>query len=153
VTIPQPFAVGRFEVTWDEWDACVRGDACDNGPVEKRGEAENWGEGRRLAISASWNDAQAFVNWLNTKVAGSPYRLLSEAECEYAALAGTTGDFSFDGKITPKKANYDDNYSHFGSPTGEYRRRTVPVSAAGFPVNPWGLYHVHGNVWEWVQDC
>jgi len=101
-------------------------------------------------VNVSWFGAKAYAKWLSEKT-GKAYGLLSEAEWEYAARAGTTGPFSFEGPITPDKANYDGNYSYAGSPKGEYRERTVPVDS--FQPNPWGLYQVHGNVWEWVEDC
>ena len=81
---------------------------------------------------------------------GQPYRLPSEAEWEYACRAGTTTPFSFGTTITPAQANYDGNYTYAGGPKGEYRRQTVP--AGTLPANPWGLYEMHGNVWEWVED-
>jgi len=150
VAIPQPFAVGKFEVTWDEWEACVAAGDCDGEGVGQAGGDNDWGKGNRPVIEVSWDDAQAYAKWLSEKT-GKSYRLLSEAEWEYAARAGTTGPFSFEGPITPDKANYDGNYSYAGSPKGEYRERTVPVDS--FQPNPWGLYQVHGNVWEWVEDC
>ena len=150
VRIPEPFAVGRFEVTWDEWEACVAAGGCDGKGIEEAGGDHGWGKGNRPVINVSWYDAQAYAKWLSERT-GKTYRLLSEAEWEYAARAGTTGPFSFDGPITTDKANYDGNYSYAGSPKGEYREKTVPVDS--FQPNPWGLYQVHGNVWEWVEDC
>jgi formylglycine-generating enzyme required for sulfatase activity len=90
--------------------------------------------------------------WVSRKT-GKSYRLLSEAEREYVTRAGTTTPFWWGSSITPKQANYDgsaDPYKGGGS-TGEYRQRTVPVD--NFQPNPWGLYQVHGNVWEWTEDC
>jgi len=150
VAIPQPFAVGKFEVTWDEWEACVAAGGCDGEGVEDAGGDNGWGKGNRPVINVSWDDATAYAKWLSEKT-GKRYRLLSEAEWEYAARAGTTGPFSFEGPITTDKANYDGDDSYAGSPKGEDRGRTVPVDS--FQPNPWGLYQVHGNVWEWVEDC
>ena len=145
VTIAQPFAVGRFEVTFAEWDACVAAGACKHKPET------DWGRGNQPVMRVSWNDVSTeYLPWLS-KNTGKTYRLLTEAEWEYSARAKTTGPFSFDGKITTDKANHDGNYSYDGSPKGEYRAKTVPVKT--FDPNPWGLYQVHGNVWEWVQDC
>jgi formylglycine-generating enzyme required for sulfatase activity len=86
VTISRPFAVGRYEITFDEWDACVTDRACRHQP----GDA-GWGRGRRPVINVSWEDAAEYIAWLSTKT-GARYRLLSEAEWEYAARAGTTTD-------------------------------------------------------------
>jgi formylglycine-generating enzyme required for sulfatase activity len=152
VTIPQPFAVGRYAVTFEEWDA-AQGDADwqrVTGLEPRTPDDEGWGRGKRPVINVSWNDSRAYAKWLSEET-GKTYRLLSEAEWEYAARAGTTGPFSFDGPITTDKANYDGDYSYAGSPKGEDRGRTVPVDS--FQPNPWGLYQVHGNVWEWVEDC
>jgi formylglycine-generating enzyme required for sulfatase activity len=101
-------------------------------------------------INVSWNDASAYAEWLSAKT-GMPYRLLSEAEREYVTRAGTRSPFWWGGSISPEQANYDGNYAYGNGPKGEYRQRTLPVGA--FDPNPWGLYQVHGNVWEWTQDC
>ena len=95
---------------------------------------------------------KAYAAWLSTKT-GKSYRLLSETEREYVARAGTTTPFWWGSSITPKQANYygsADPYEGGGS-KGEYRQRTVAVDS--FEPNPWGLYNVHGNVWEWTEDC
>jgi formylglycine-generating enzyme required for sulfatase activity len=148
VTIARPFAVGRHEVTFDEWDACVAAGGCGGYRPEDAG----WGRGRRPVINVSWHDAQTYVRWLSAKTR-EPYRLPSEAEWEYAARGGTTTPFWTGATISTARANYDGNYTYGAGQKGEYRRRTVPVDTAGFPANPFGLYHVHGNVWEWVEDC
>jgi formylglycine-generating enzyme required for sulfatase activity len=82
---------------------------------------------------------------------GKTYRLLTEAEWEYASRAGATTPFWWGASISPNQANYDGHYTYGGGPKGEYRRKTMPVDS--FAPNSWGLYNVHGNVWEWVQDC
>jgi len=164
VTIPQPFAVGQFAVTRAQFEAFVSatGHRTDGGAYVWSGSewkldaSKSWRDpgftqtNDHPVVCVSWDDAQAYVKWLSAKT-GKSYRLLSEAEWEYAARAGTTGPFSFEGPITPDKANYDGNYTYAGSPKGEYRQRTVPVDS--FQPNPWGLYQVHGNVREWVEDC
>jgi formylglycine-generating enzyme required for sulfatase activity len=137
VTIAKPFAVGKYEVTWAEWEACVAEAFCDDGPVTKAGGDKGWGKGLRPVIEVSWDDAQKYAAWLNSKVAGKPYRLLSEAEWEYAARAGTTTPFHWGTAFDKSKAN-DSN-------------KTVPVGQ--FDPNSFGLYDMHGNVLEWVQDC
>jgi formylglycine-generating enzyme required for sulfatase activity len=100
----------------------------------------------------SWNDVQIFLQRANDLVSGIQVRLPSEAEWEYACRAGTHSAFSFGGDVSPDHANYDGNYEYAGGGSkGEYRQKTVPVKF--FPANPWGLYQMHGNVWEWCQDC
>jgi formylglycine-generating enzyme required for sulfatase activity len=84
VTFQQPFAAGKFEVTFTQWDACVADGGCTHKPGD-----EGWGRGQRPVINVSWDDAQAYVAWLS-QVTGKSYRLLSEAEYEYATRAGTT---------------------------------------------------------------
>ncbi len=100
-------------------------------------------------VGVSWFDAQLYVRWLSEQT-GQHYRLPSEAEWEYACRAGTRTAFSFGDTISTELANYDGNYSYNGSPRGEYRQGTTP--AGRFAPNPWGLFDMHGNVWEWVQD-
>jgi formylglycine-generating enzyme required for sulfatase activity len=101
-------------------------------------------------VCVSWNDAQAYIQWIN-RISGKSYRLLSEAEREYAARGGTQTAFWWGDSITTSQANYSGNGSYNGSPKGQYRQATVPVN--GFNANPYGLYNMHGNVWEWTQDC
>ena len=101
-------------------------------------------------VCVNWDDAKAYASWL-AEIAGRPYRLLTEAEWEYAARAGTTEPFWWGSSITPAQANYNGNYVYKGGGSkGEYRKGTVPVG--DFEPNPWGLYNVHGNVWEWCED-
>ena len=146
VTIPRPFAVGAYEVTFAEWDACVDSGGCGG----YRPDDEGWGRGRRPVINVSWEDAQRFVAWLRQGT-GHEYRLLSEAEWEYVARAGTTTPFHTGSTIATSQANYDGNYTYGNGRTGEYREKTVLVGS--FNANTFGLYDVHGNVWEWVEDC
>jgi formylglycine-generating enzyme required for sulfatase activity len=146
VTLARPFAVGRFAVTFAEWDACVAGGGC-NGytPSDK-----SWGRGRRPVIDVSWDDTKAYVAWLS-RATGKNYRLLSEAEREYVTRAGTTTPFWWGASISTEQANYDGNYTYGDSSKGQHRQQTLPVDS--FMPNPWGLHQVHGNVWEWVEDC
>ena len=146
VTFAAPFAVGIYEVTFDEWDACVAGGGCGGYRPE-----DLWGRGRHPVIFVTWNDAQSYVQWLSDKT-GKRYRLLSELEWEYMARAGPRTPFHTGSTISTDQANYDGN--HVYGPSGRkgvYRRKTVPVGS--FPANAYGLHDVHGNVWEWVQDC
>jgi formylglycine-generating enzyme required for sulfatase activity len=107
---------------------------------------------RHPVVCVTWDDAKAYAAWLSKKT-GKTYRLPSEAEREYATRAGTTTPFWWGSAISPQQANYNgtaDPYQGGGS-KGEWRKATVPVD--GFKANPWGLYNVHGNVWEWTEDC
>jgi formylglycine-generating enzyme required for sulfatase activity len=148
VTFDRAFAAGKFAVTFDEWDECVADGGCSGYQPADQG----WGRGRRPVINISWNDAKTYVAWLSRKT-GKTYRLLSEAEREYVTRAGTSTSFWWGSAITTSQANYDPRGSYDGNGGIEepYRQRTEPVDA--FEPNPWGLYQVHGNVWEWTQDC
>ena len=127
------FAVGIHEVTFSQWDACHRAGRCSYNPLDNR-----WGRGNRPVIDVSWNDAQEYVRWLSEET-GAKYRLLSESEWEYVARAGTTGPFHTGSTILRDQANYG------GSGTLEVGSRLES--------NRFGLHDVHGNVWEWVEDC
>ncbi len=176
IAIPAAFAAGAFEVTHEQWEACVRytkqealqaelakdpDQAVGCAPVSDSG----FGKGTRPASNVSWFEAQAYVRWLNLMVAGDakagPYRLLTEAEWEYAARAGTTSVFSF-GDDPAAICRYGN------AMTAETKRRYpglrgdpatcedgfVETAPGGsFAENPFGLSDMHGNVWEWVADC
>ena len=148
VRFAKPFAVGRFAVTFAEWDACVADGGC--GGYRPRG--EGWGRDGRPVINVNWNHAKSYVQWLSKKT-GRQYRLLSEAEREYAARAGTVTPFWWGASITPDQANYCGTCDPYkgGGQKGVYCSKTLPVNS--FKPNPWGLYQVHGNIWEWVEDC
>lgn len=146
VTFATLFAVGRFAVTFEEWDACAAAGGCYTyGPND-----QGWGRDRRPVINIMWYEAQSYVAWLN-KVTGKIYRLLSEAEREYVTRAGTTTTFWWGNSISTNRANYNGTQTYAGEGTGQYRKQTVPVDE--FAPNPSGLYQVHGNVYEWVEDC
>jgi formylglycine-generating enzyme len=100
--------------------------------------------------NVSWDDVDGFLRRLEALLPGVKAALPTEAEWEYACRAGTKTAFSFDDAITPEQANYDGRKAYAGGATGEYRGRTVPVKT--FAANPWGLYQMHGNVWEWCAD-
>ena len=134
VEIGEPFAVGAYAVTFEEWDACV----ADGGCGGYRPADAGWGRGKRPVINVSWYHAQEYVGWLSGKT-GEWYRLLSEAEWEYAARAGARTRYSFGDGITESDANYGENMGKT-QPVGSYR------------ANGYGLYDMHGNVWEWLQD-
>ncbi len=145
VTIDEPFAVGKYEVTFDEWDACVADGGCSEKPHD-----QGWGRGDRPVINVSSNNAKEYVDWLKKKT-GKLYHLPSEAQWEYAARAGTSTPFWTGPTISTDQANYDGSYTYGPGQKGEYRKRTTPVDT--FAANPWGLHDMHGNVWEWVEDC
>jgi len=140
VTIARPFAVGKFEITFEQWDACVAGGGCNSYRPDDRG----WGRGRRPVIHVSWEDAKAYVTWLAGKT-GKAYRLLTEAEWEYAARAGTKTEYYWGDKIGSGNANC------WGCGSRWDNKQTAPVGS--FKPNRFGLYDMLGNVWEWVEDC
>ena len=146
VTIAAPFAAGKYEVTFEEWEACVAGGGCGG----YRPGDSGWGRGRRPVGNVSWEDGKEYVEWLSKKT-GTEYRLLSEAEWEYAARAGTTGPFHFGTTISTDQANYGGNVTYGSGRKGVFRKRTVPVGS--FPANRFGLHDMHGNALEWVEDC
>ena len=150
VRIGYEFAVGKTEVTWAEWEACVGDGGCESN-LDKtpnwgaKGDA-GWGRGNRPVINVSWNDAQAYAEWLSRKT-GERYRLLSEAEWEYVARAGTSTRFSW-GDGDPTCSRGASNGANFISCTSD---RTEPVGFSA--ANAFGVHDMHGNVWEWTEDC
>lgn len=146
VRIGPRLAVGKFETTFEEWDACVADGGCAYVPRDS-----GWGRRRQPVINVSWDDVVGqFLPWLSHKT-GQRYRLLSEAEWEYSARAGKGTPFSTGETITSDSANFDGTNTYAGSAKGIYRKRTLEVGA--FAPNSFGLYDMHGNVWEWVADC
>ena len=142
VTIVRPFAVAKFELTFAEWDACAAHGDCD-----KHVSDGGWKRGRRPVINVSWDDAQTYVKWLS-RITGKAYRLLSEAEYEYAARAGTDTVYPW-GDKAKLNGNTMANCAGCG---GEWNgKQTAPVGS--FPANRFGLYDMVGNVWEWTEDC
>ena len=139
VRIRDPFAVGVFEVTFAEWDACVEHGGCSADPDDA-----GWGRGNRPVMNVSWHDAQNYVEWISRRT-GNKYRLLSEAEWEYVARAGTNTRYHYGDTISLDQANHDP------PGFGEWYGKTMPVDH--FRPNAFGLHVMHGNVWEWVQDC
>ncbi len=132
------FYMSKYEITFDQWDACVNDGGCKHNPKD-----QGWGRGNRPVINISWNDTQEFTGWLNKKT-GKSYRLPTEAEFEYAARAGTTSKYNWGNKLGKNRANCRGCGSRWDSKT------TAPVGS--FPANKWGLYDMAGNVTEWVHD-
>ncbi|WP_348982767.1 formylglycine-generating enzyme family protein [Brasilonema octagenarum] len=146
VTI-QPFHMSKFPVKQAQWKA-VAGLAKVN--IDLDPDPSFFKGANRSVESVSWDDAIEFCNRLSHKT-GKPYRLPSEAEWEYACRAGTTTPFHFGETITTDLANYNGNYTYGSGPKGEYRQQTTEVGK--FPSNAFGLYDMHGNIWEWCQDA
>ncbi len=131
------FYIGKYAVTQAEWESVT-------------GTNPSHFKGANLPVEqVSWDDCQAFIQVLNRKT-GHTYRLPTEAEWEYACRAGTTTPFNTGGNLTTEQANYDGNYPYNNNRKGQYRKQTVAVDS--FEPNAWGLYNMHGNVWEWCSD-
>jgi formylglycine-generating enzyme required for sulfatase activity len=165
ITFTRPFAISTTPVTWDQWEACVRDRWCEGTGIDEalrlgmNGQPNenyrDWGRGTRPAVGMSWHDAQHFVGWLNWKAGVDDlYSMPSEAQWEYAARGGTTTAF-------PWGDTLDYNYGNFGKREqglgghvegrDQWMDETSPV--ASFPANNFGVYDMHGNIFEWVQDC
>ncbi|MGI9478286.1 MAG: formylglycine-generating enzyme family protein, partial [Hyphomicrobiaceae bacterium] len=161
VTIKRAFAAGKFEVTVAEYEACVKNGACDEPQWRQRSSYYNIKTGsndhykrmrsaltdpRHPIVGVSWINARQLVDWVNEKVGGASYRLLAEAEWEYLARAGKgQRNYGWGDRFKPDYAN---------SAVKSARDRWAFTSPVGsFPRNPYGLHDLHGNVWEWVQDC
>jgi len=140
VTVSRPFYLGRFEVTQGEWTRLMR-----------QNPSQFPGCGPRCPVdTVTYEDVQAFIQRLIVAAHGGHFRLPSEAEWEYACHAGTHGPFSTGSTLTAAQANFDGRYPLPGTPPGRYLGRPAPVGS--YPPNPWGLYDMHGNLWEWTED-
>lgn len=159
VAIAEPFAVGVYEVAFTEWDACTRAGGCEGYSPNDEG----WGRGWRPVINVNWHEAQSYVQWLSAET-GETYRLLSEAEWEYAARAGTETRWYWgdDTSVQCRFANGRDQDAEAELPPARnpYLRfpdcrdghvHTAPLGS--FRPNPFGLYDMLGNVAEWTEDC
>ena len=139
VTIASTFALGKYSLTFAEYDVCVAAGGCTRKPND-----QGWGRSTRPVIDVSWDDAKAYAAWLSKRT-GKTYHLPSQAESEYAARAGTTTAYSWGDEIGRNRANCRGCGSRWDG------RQTSPVGS--FAPNAFGLHDMHGNVWEWVEDC
>ena len=134
ITIAKPFALGKYAVTFDEWDAYIHVTG-----MKDRSNDFSWGRGRRPVIHVDWEDARGYCGWLSEET-GEAYHLPSEAKWEYACRAGTTTPYHYGENINTWQANY-----------GHSQDKTIEVGSRGKP-NAWGLHDMHGNVFEWCED-
>ena len=139
VTIARPFAVSKYELTFADWDACAADGDCSADIDDDR-----WGRGQQPVINVTWEEAQRYVAWLS-QMTGKTYRLLSEAEYEYAASAETTTAYPWGDEVGKNNANCNGCGSRWDG------KETAPVGS--FPPNKFGLYDMVGNIWEWIADC
>ncbi|MFN3077071.1 MAG: formylglycine-generating enzyme family protein [Alphaproteobacteria bacterium] len=139
VKLANPFAMTTNVITFDQWESCLADGGCSKNPDD-----HEWGRGTRPVINVSWDDARGYAGWLSRKT-GARYRLPTEAEFEYAARAGTTTAFWWGDEVGVDHANC----RHCTGPT--ISDRSSP--AGSYPANPFGLYDMNGNVWEWIADC
>jgi formylglycine-generating enzyme required for sulfatase activity len=138
VRISRPFEMGKYEVTQAQWEAVM-------------GNNPSYFKGANLPVEiVSWNDVQQFIQKLNVRNDGYVYRLPTEAEWEYACRAGTMTVFAFGDSLSSEQANFAGMHPYGNAPKGKYLQRTVAVGS--YQPNAWGLYDMHGNVWEWCQD-
>jgi formylglycine-generating enzyme required for sulfatase activity len=138
VQIEKQFAVGKYAVTFDDWDACARVGECSPTP------RNIYGHNQQPVVYVSWEEAQKYVLWFSM-MTGKTYRLLSESEWEYIARAGTSTEYYWGNDIGINNANCKDCKTQFSG------KETAPVNS--FAANPFGLYNMLGNVWQWTEDC
>lgn len=129
-----PFALSRTEITFAQWDACLADGGCNGYSPQDGG----LGRGDRPVTNVSWQDAQAYIAWLNGRADAPRYRLVTEAEWEYAARAGGDTAYAFGARVTQTQATY---------------RVRAASAVAAHAANAFGVYDMHGNVAEWVEDC
>ena len=150
VTIHKPFAVGKYEVKWEEWAECISDGMCDGSISRNIPKNVDSNINSLPVTNIDWDDTKDYVEWLSQK-SGENYRLLTEAEWEYAARSGKITAFSFGSTITSQQANFDGSYTYGESPVGDFLGKAMPVGS--YKQNSFGLHDMHGNVAEWVEDC
>lgn len=154
VIIAKPFAIGKYELSFAQYDRFVKGTGYTR-PSDKGWGQEHWGRGETPVFNVSWYDVQHYLRWLS-KQTGKRYRLPSEAEWEYAARAGATTPFHTGHCINAAQANFHAGFPYTGCSPGnkqEQRYRGRTIASGTFAPNAWGLHDVHGNIFEWTEDC
>lgn len=141
-TVARPFYIGATVVTFDQWQAYA-----DDIRTAYRPSDMGWGAGDRPVMNVSWNDARGYLDWLTVRT-GLHHRLPTEVEWEYAARAGTATRFWWGDSPDRDFANFSTKRAEPGARPNA--RRTEPVRS--YPQNPWGLFDMNGNVWEWCDD-
>tara|TARA_R110000787_G_scaffold16622_25_gene50837 strand:- start:83135 stop:83935 length:801 start_codon:yes stop_codon:yes gene_type:complete len=140
VKLARPFALSRTEITWNHWQACVAAKGCDAIASD-----HGWGRGKRPVINMTFAQAEAYIAWLS-RITGKIYRMPSEAEWEYAARGGTRTHYWWGDEVGQGLANCRE------CGAGEFSgHKSAPTRT--FKPNPFGLYEMHGNIWEWTADC
>ena len=139
VTIRKPFAIGRYEVSFNEWEACMTDGGCDHDPDDHK-----WGRGTRPVINVKFGQVEKYLNWLS-EATGQTYRLPSESEWEYAHRGGTTTTYPWGNELGINLANCKDCKSMWSA------KGTAPVGS--FEANAYGLFDTVGNAFEWTADC
>jgi len=163
VTFAKPFAISRYPITWDQWEACVRDNVCAGRDVEIALHSDlegKWmkdyvdhGRGSRPVVGVSWYDAQVFAGWLNKKSGRDAYRMVTEAEFEYAARAGTKSAYTWGDEPNHDYANFGKAQGLGGETGGRDVWLNVTSPVGSFPPNAFGLYDMLGDVYQWVEDC
>jgi formylglycine-generating enzyme required for sulfatase activity len=165
VVIRYSFAASKAPITWDQWDECVRDGVCDGPSVEAALKLDRDGKpiqnyvdhvrGNHPVVGVSWWDAQTFIHWLNRKIGKEHYRLLSESEFEYAARAGTTTVYGWGNEPSHDYANYGKDTGQDVGGMAEGRDKWIDSTSpvCSFPTNAFSLCDMHGNVYQWVEDC
>jgi formylglycine-generating enzyme required for sulfatase activity len=144
----KPFALGKYEVTFADWDACVADGGCSVTPGD-----QGWGRGQRPVVNVSWSDIQEYIHWLNAKAGSKAFRLPTEAEWEYAARAGTTTPFSTGACIDASQANFDGTFDYAECRSKHSTNLGKTAEVGSYPPNPWGIYDMQGNANELTADC